>query len=479
MLDRSSARYVVLLYLCDIVLTITALNLAAFIRPYLPFGKELAQPGGTLTWGVYITTFIVWTIGLAMASAYDARSIMRASDESKAVLVGVSQSTLILAGFLYMTFRDLSRLLFITFFIFDLALLLAMRMGLRLTLKSANRSAMSGNRILIIGTNRVAAAVGERLAELRWMGLELAGYVSVDGIAADPEVDGEPEAALAAPLLGRMQDVPELVRSLQVSELIIAVPLRAIRELPDMVAQLEDLPVNIKVVPDFLDLVFFRTTIEELGGMPLIGIKEPILSPSGWVVKRSLDVSIAGLGLIFLAPLMAVISVLIKLESSGPVIFRQQRVGESGRLFWMYKFRTMVADAAEHQGDLMRRDSQGNVIFEKRPDDPRVTRLGRVLRHYSIDELPQFVNVLKGEMSLVGPRPELPVIVDNYQPWQRKRFAVPPGMTGWWQVRGRSQQPMNMRTEDDLYYIQNYSLLLDLHILWKTVGAVISGRGAY
>jgi lipopolysaccharide/colanic/teichoic acid biosynthesis glycosyltransferase len=139
----------------------------------------------------------------------------------------------------------------------------------------------------------------------------------------------------------------------------------------------------------------------------------------------------------------------------------------------------MVANAAEQQGALVSRDSQGHIIFQKRPDDPRLTRLGRFLRHYSIDEIPQLVNVLKGEMSLVGPRPELPLIVENYEPWQRKRFAVPPGMTGWWQVRGRSQQPMHLRTEDDLYYIQNYSLLLDLRILWKTIGAVISGRGAY
>jgi exopolysaccharide biosynthesis polyprenyl glycosylphosphotransferase len=484
MLDRSSTRYVILLYVCDIVLTMAALVLAAAVRPILPFGKELGEPGGTLNPSIFATAAIVWSVVLAMASAYDARQIMKASGEIKAVFVGVSQSMLILTGFLYMTFRGLSRLLFVTFYVFDLLLILAVRMALRIAFKW-NRSPVKGNRVLIIGTDKVAASVGERVAELRWMGLELAGYVTGNGgqeesTGADPESQQTNGAGpLNAPILGTLQTVPDLIKQAGISEMIIALPLRDHNELPNLVAQWSSLPVNIKVVPDFFDLAVFRSRTEILGDMPLIGIKEPVLSPSGRLTKRILDLLISGLALTLLSPFLALIAILIKLDSPGPVIFRQERAGESGRLFWMYKLRTMVADAAEQQGTLMRRDDQGNVIFEKKPDDPRVTRLGRFLRRFSLDETPQFVNVIKGEMSLVGPRPELPVIVENYQPWQRKRFAVPPGMTGWWQVRGRSQQPMNMRTEDDLYYIQNYSLLLDLQIMWKTIGAVITGRGAY
>ncbi|MGQ9668503.1 MAG: sugar transferase, partial [Anaerolineae bacterium] len=151
---------------------------------------------------------------------------------------------------------------------------------------------------------------------------------------------------------------------------------------------------------------------------------------------------------------------------------------ENGRPFLMYKFRTMV-DGAEHQLSEVIQYTEDGKPIHKLPDDPRITRLGRFLRRSSLDELPQFFNVLKGEMSLVGPRPELPFIVEQYEPWQRRRLAVPPGITGWWQISGRADRPMHLHTEDDLYYIKNYSLWLDLHILIKTIGAVIRGRGAY
>ncbi len=150
---------------------------------------------------------------------------------------------------------------------------------------------------------------------------------------------------------------------------------------------------------------------------------------------------------------MAIIALLIRLDSPGPVLFRQKRVGENGRLFDMLKFRTMVADAESAAGSGPGRRTTDGQVIHKHKDDPRVTRVGRFLRRYSLDELPQFFNVLRGEMSLVGPRPELPWLVDRYEPWQRKRFAVPQGITGWWQVNGRSDKPMHLHTEDDLYYV--------------------------
>jgi len=482
MLDRSSTRYVVALYIIDIVLTLVMLALATFVRPYLPFGMEVLGPGPGTQVGpfVYLTAAIVWSVVLPMAGVYDVRRIMRPRDETQAIVVGVAQATLAMAGFLYLTYRGISRLLFVTFFVFDLASILVVRLALRVALQRLSKAA-SGHGVLIIGTNKVAASLGEQIAGLRWMGLELSGYVSENGIAGGATAAEEQDngVVLNAPVLGQLADVPELVRTHGVSEVVIAVPLSAHGGLPDIIAALSDLPVNIKVAPDFVDLVYLRSTIEELGGVPMVGIKEPVIPPFQRTVKRALDIVVAGCALLLSAPLTALIAMLIPLDSPGPVIFRQQRVGEGGRPFWMYKFRTMVNDADRHESELMVRESDGRVVFHKRPDDPRLTRLGRVLRRFSLDEIPQFVNVLKGEMSLVGPRPELPMIVESYQPWQRKRFAVPPGMTGWWQVHGRSQQPLHLRTEDDLYYIQNYSLLLDLRILWYTIGAVISGRGAY
>jgi lipopolysaccharide/colanic/teichoic acid biosynthesis glycosyltransferase len=175
---------------------------------------------------------------------------------------------------------------------------------------------------------------------------------------------------------------------------------------------------------------------------------------------------------------MGLSALMIILEDGRPVIFRQKRAGENGRLFDMLKFRTMIRNAEQLQGQVEKRDEDGNTIYKSR-NDPRVTRVGRILRRFSLDELPQFLNIVRGDMSLVGPRPELPALVEKYQPWQRKRFAVPPGLTGWWQVSGRSDKPMHLHTEEDLYYIQNYSIFLDIQILLKTAWVVLIGRGSY
>jgi lipopolysaccharide/colanic/teichoic acid biosynthesis glycosyltransferase len=175
---------------------------------------------------------------------------------------------------------------------------------------------------------------------------------------------------------------------------------------------------------------------------------------------------------------MGTIALAIWLESGRPVLFRQQRVGENGQLFEMLKFRTMVPNAEEMRYLVERTDKEGRLIH-KVPNDPRITRFGHYLRLTSLDELPQIFNILKGNMSLVGPRPELPYLVEKYETWQRKRFAVPPGLTGWWQINGRSDKPMHLNTEDDLYYVQNYSLLLDIQILFRTIGVVLRGRGAF
>jgi len=189
-------------------------------------------------------------------------------------------------------------------------------------------------------------------------------------------------------------------------------------------------------------------------------------------IKRAFDVVISAFVLIILAPFLGLIAFAICRNSSGPAIYRGVRVGRGGKPFKMLKFRTMKTGAGR-----LRLGTDGAI--HKRADDPRVTRVGRFLRRASLDELPQIWNVLKGEMSLVGPRPELPQLVERYQLWQRKRFAVPQGMTGWWQVNGRSDKPMHLHTEDDLYYVQNYSIGLDLFIILKTFWAVFSGRGAF
>ncbi len=236
--------------------------------------------------------------------------------------------------------------------------------------------------------------------------------------------------------------------------------------------------MRIHVVPDYFDLTFHAATIDNIGGIPLIGLRDPAIDGFQRFGKRLMDLALAGFGLICLWPLMMVVAIAIKLEDGGPILYSSTRVGENGRLFFMHKFRSMVVNADKLQQLVSHLDENGQLIF-KHINDPRITQIGRFLRRTSIDELPQLFNVLKGEMSLVGPRPELPWLVESYEPWQRKRFAVPQGITGWWQVNGRSENPMHLHTDQDLYYVQHYSLWLDIQILWRTINVVFRGRGAY
>jgi len=223
-----------------------------------------------------------------------------------------------------------------------------------------------------------------------------------------------------------------------------------------------------------------RAGVEESDGIPRAQVREPAIDGLDRLVKRLFDLVISTCLLIVLSPLMLLTALLIKLDSPGTVFFRQQRVGEGARLFWMVKFRSMFACADQEATHTHYNASSSQLSFVKTPYDPRVTRLGHFLRRTSLDELPQLFSVLKGDMSLVGPRPELPQLVEHYEPWQFQRFAVPQGMTGWWQVNGRMERgDPRQRVEDDLFYIRNYSLWLDVRILLKTILAVIHGEGAY
>jgi lipopolysaccharide/colanic/teichoic acid biosynthesis glycosyltransferase len=196
------------------------------------------------------------------------------------------------------------------------------------------------------------------------------------------------------------------------------------------------------------------------------------------MIKRSFDLLFGLFSLIFAFPIMALSVLMVYFEDGFPVIFRQTRVGKDGQLFEIFKVRTMIKNAEQLQSRMKKFDLDGNLIH-KMKDDPRVTRVGRFLRRFSLDELPQLFNVLSGTMSLVGPRPEIPYLAEKYEPWQRKRFDVLPGITGWWQVNSRNDKPMYLHVEDDLFYIQNYSLWLDLQIILRTIWVVLTGKGAF
>ena len=468
---EDDANYVIYAYISDLFLTLLALNLAYIARTTLPWGATLTAADIQFTPALYLTVIAIWTLVFFLLNAYDARHTLRAVDELQSLLLAISLSAFVFAGVLYLSYRDLPRLLFIYFIIADVVFLVGYRWALRISLHWAGARQLSVRRILVIGAGRVGRTVGHRIQEESWTGLEMVGYLDDDGNKIG-------KTYANARVLGSLAGALAIVDQLMIDEVIFALPLHAHEELRRLVIALQDHPVSVRVVPDVLEMAFFRASMDDWDGIPLIGLRDPAISGFNRLVKRIFDLSVTSLFLLLLWPAMLIVAIAIKLDSTGPAILRQQRVGENGRLFYVYKFRSMVQDADKRMAEVIQENEEGQIVHKRR-DDPRITRVGRFIRRTSIDELPQLFNVLKGEMSMVGPRPELPFIVARYEAWQHKRFAVPPGITGWWQISGRSDKPMHLHTEDDLYYISHYSPLLDLQILWRTIGVVLKGKGAY
>jgi exopolysaccharide biosynthesis polyprenyl glycosylphosphotransferase len=468
----------------DVGLTLIALFLATEVRLILPLGQDLVERFARLSWQVYVFAGVIWLFALSQFNLYT-RRWARFRDEWGVLTVAVLTALLILAGALYLSFRQVSRLQFIYFGMFDLALLTIAHAALDGWLgRSSRRDAW---RVLIAGTSQSGRSLITRLHEQPSSGVQIVGFLA-DTNLYEKTIDG-------LPVIGALEQVIEIVQREQVSEVVLALPNEAYEKMLAIIMALEQLPVQVSLVPDVLDLAWFMTRVDELNGVPLLRLRESPLNGPARALKRLMDIVLSFILLVLTSPIMLVTALAVRLDSPGPALIRQKRVGENGEPFNMLKFRTMFAGAetvvpnsgeqgsggAEEQESTAQRETRigSGIAAYKRPDDPRVTSIGQTLRHYSIDELPQLVNVLRGEMSLVGPRPELPWLVDCYEPWQRHRFAVPPGMTGWWQIHGRSDRPMHLNVEDDLYYIRNYSLWMDVQILLRTIPVVLSGRGAY
>lgn len=465
---RRSANYILFSLVFDLVITLAAVALAGSLRDTFHFGHPVDSERNLrlLFWqagALYPLVFILLSI-------YDPERTFRAVDEYQALTVGSFIAGLALAGLVFFSAREISRLSLVYFFAIHFFLLIAWRTIARLVLKNRTEKGRAPHRVLLIGGGEAARHALERLHDFAWAGVELVGYLT-DG-------DPIPSANGHIPRLGNLQAAETVVQTLDVDDVLLALPAESYTEVQKMVTRLIDKPCSLWVVPDYFSLLLYGSRVENLGGVSMISLKAPTLAGYQRVIKRGFDLIVGMLVLLPTLPVMAVIAFAIKLDSPGPILFKQQRVGENGRLFSMYKFRSMVSDAERRLTEVLHRDMDGHLIH-KQADDPRITRIGRFLRQTSLDELPQLFNVMRGEMSLVGPRPELPLLVEQYEPWQRQRFAVPQGMTGWWQINGRSDRLMHLHTEDDLYYVQNYSLLLDLQILLKTVLVVLRGRGAY
>ncbi|CAN5461313.1 sugar transferase [soil metagenome] len=476
MFKRFSTNYMTALFLLDGILIQICLWVGMQLRFLLPLGGNLSRAWVpfyvyTPSWRLHFVVAGLWLISFLTLSLYTPRRIVRWFDEAQRLLTAHTIAALSLAGLLYMAQIELARLTYLYFYLLTLFVLISYRSVLRTWHRLRQNTSSSVARILIVGAGKVGCDLVAEFQRQQWPGIEFVGFLD-----DNPQKQGK--KLLGLPILGHLEDAVKIVEREAVDEVIIALPAHAHDQLANLVARLHENPIRVRVVPDYFGLAFFGATVESLGGIPLIGLRDPAIDDFQRFAKRLLDIFLATLGLLFTSPLFAAVALAIKLEDGGSIFYYAHRVGENGRLFRMYKFRSMVINADKLQNQVNQTDTHGHIIHKK-VNDPRVTRIGRFIRRTSIDELPQLLNVLRGDMSLVGPRPELPWLVEKYEPWQRKRFAVPQGITGWWQVNGRSDNLMHLHTDQDLYYIQNYSLWLDLQILWRTITIVLRGRGAY
>ena len=350
---------------------------------------------------------------------------------------------------------EVSQLVWALFFVLNVFFTYSSREGVRWLLERRWRAGIGLKRVLIAGSGDLGRMVADRIIQHRELGYQVVGFV-------DDRAAGDHIGYRGLPLLGTLEDVADVARRERVDHLYVALPLEEHSKLLDLVELTNREFIDIKVVPDLLQFIALRARLEDLDGLPVINLNDvPLQGFNSWL-KRLIDIVLSAVALALLTVPMALIALVVKWTSPGPVFYRQERMGLDGKGFTVYKFRSMYHDAEEGSGPIWARD-----------DDPRATTLGRWLRRFDLDELPQFWNVLRGDMSIVGPRPERPFFVEQFKhriPQYMLRHKVKAGITGWAQVNGwRGNTSLEKRIEYDLYYIENWSVTLDLKIMWLTV----------
>lgn len=453
-----------LLVISDVIATSISVVVTYFIRTEMlsnmPFVKEFFHDITT-----YLKTIpfiaILWILIFAKKGLYRPRRGLSGMGEFREIVGAITLGVVIIMAASFLRKFDYSRLIVLTFWVSNIVLLGLSRALLRHIQKRLMARGKGQSRVIMVGTGEMASLVVERMKKTEGLGYKIIGVVDdEDHIRGRADVWG-------VQFLGNVGQLPELIRELNAQEVFFAKPKMEHRQILNIVAKCGEPDVSFRIVSDLFEIVTGKTDIDNVADTPIIDLAGPRIGILGRISKTVMDYVIASVLMLLSLPLWLVISVAIKLDTKGSILFRQARVGKKGKEFTIYKFRTMFTNVN---------------AFEHSPthkEDQRITRIGKVLRRTSLDELPQLLNVLKGEMSLVGPRPEMPFIVRQYDEWQHKRLDVKPGITGLWQVLGRKELRLEDNLQYDFYYIKNRSILMDLVILFKTVGVVIIGKGAF
>jgi exopolysaccharide biosynthesis polyprenyl glycosylphosphotransferase len=459
----------------DIVLINLALFAAYEIRYDLQWFRAV-DPVYSNPFSVYLPFAVVLTalllVTFRLGGVYDQRRRTSLFDTLYTVISGTTTAIVVMMA-VTLIYRPLfySRLIFLYHGVLIVLFLSASRAILATISAHMRARAVGADRLLIVGAGEVGRTVMRTVVARPELGYRIVGFLDDNPEKGETDI-GRFKA------LGGLDNLPAVLNAERVNEVIITLPWSYHRKILSLIAQCERASVRARLVPDIFQLTLSRVDVDDLDGIPLIGVKSVSIRGSSLVIKRVMDLMLSGLALVVGLPLIGIIALAIRLDSPGPVVFRQTRIGKGGQRFTCYKFRSMCVGAEAEQERLLNLNEATGPLF-KIKDDPRITRVGRWLRRTSLDELPQIWNVVRGEMSWVGPRPQLPSEVAQYQEWHKQRLEAPPGMTCLWQVSGRSRLSFDEQCLLDIYYIENYSPMLDLRILLRTIPTVLSGDGAY
>lgn len=442
----------------------------AFWLAYGAWRGELPEDGGAFTRFLWLvpTAALLWLFFLDANGLYHSYRTLRGDNLASGIFKSLAQGTAVLAALLFLVGADVSRSLMLLFAATSFVLLVAGRLTVRAVLTRVRERGWNYNSILVLGTGRSAQDLIRALRRNAHLGLRVVGCLGTHPDETGAVVEG-------APVLGTVEDFERMLAENPLDEVAIALPEVAADKLTGLIALCEREGVKARVIADLYRPSAAQLVVEEIEGLPVVTFS--VAPGVGWqlLCKEVIDRLGAIALLVLCVPLLALVALAIKLDSPGPILFTQERLGLRKRRFRLYKFRTMVDGAEAQQATLAALNESPEPAFKIR-DDPRVTPAGRWLRRFSIDELPQLWNVLRGEMSFIGPRPPLPDEVARYEQWQRRRLSMKPGMSGLWQVAGRGKK---LEFADwvrlDLEYIDSWSLALDLRILLWTLPVVLFG----
>jgi exopolysaccharide biosynthesis polyprenyl glycosylphosphotransferase len=446
---------------------------AALVGYLVRFGGPEATPAQASVWAILLLP-LVWIAVMLVARSYEERFLWVGPEEFRRVFFAAGM-LLASVGTVSWAFRlELARGFVVVALPLAAALTLGQRYAQRQWLHYARGHGKFLQTTVLVGHRSAVAALDEQMTREAYHGYRIVG-VCLPSDQQKPSAD----AFNGLPVLGDLSEVADVVARYEVDTVaVLPCPELDGPAMRRLGWALEKTRAELLLAPALTEIVGTRVRIRPVCGLPLLHMERPELRGVRRLTKELFDRTAAALGILFLLPVLLTAALAVKVSSRGPVFFTQQRVGRDGHTFSMLKFRSMVA-GADRMVDELAADSDGNGVLFKKKDDPRVTGVGRVLRRYSIDELPQLLNVLRGDMSLVGPRPPLRTEVERYGFDMHRRFLVKPGLTGLWQVSGRSDLSWDDSVRIDVRYVENWSLTFDFMILWKTVGAVLRGSGAY